>query len=159
MSFLHWPINIVIRSYLHSGISYWNCNSVQFDYCYTCQSIKWIVQSTNGNSNPQPMVESVWHFYVNPPTLLVLNHDLISNTIYTAYLSSWLHHLNGLVQERHNSSALAMELRLSCTKPGICIFATSQINLGSSTNAVKYPTWVIKWSYVCQNMPFLTHSS
>ena len=26
-------------------------------------------------------------------------------------------HIDGLVQERRNSSALAMELRLSCTKP------------------------------------------
>ena len=26
-------------------------------------------------------------------------------------------HINGLVQERHNSSALAMELHLSCTDP------------------------------------------
>ena len=30
-----------------------------------------------------------------------------------------LDHYDGLVQERHNSSALAMELRLSCTYPSI----------------------------------------
>ena len=29
----------------------------------------------------------------------------------------WTHHIDGLVQERRNSSALAMELRLSCTYP------------------------------------------
>ena len=29
---------------------------------------------------------------------------------------------NGLMQERHNSSALAMELRLSCTNPSISKF-------------------------------------
>ena len=29
-------------------------------------------------------------------------------------------YFNGLVQERHNSSALAMELRLSCANPSIC---------------------------------------
>ena len=29
-------------------------------------------------------------------------------------------HFDGLVQERRNSSALAMELHLSCTKPSIC---------------------------------------
>ena len=29
-------------------------------------------------------------------------------------------HFDGLVQERRNSSALAMELRLSCTNPSIC---------------------------------------
>ena len=32
--------------------------------------------------------------------------------------SSYLH-IDGLVQERRNSSALAMELRLSCTNPSI----------------------------------------
>ena len=30
------------------------------------------------------------------------------------------HHVNGLVQEGRNSSALAMELCLSCTKPSMC---------------------------------------
>ena len=29
----------------------------------------------------------------------------------------WILQIDGLVQERHNSSALAMELRLSCTNP------------------------------------------
>ena len=29
-------------------------------------------------------------------------------------------HIDGLVQERRNSSALAMELRLSCSNPSIC---------------------------------------
>ena len=31
----------------------------------------------------------------------------------------WDDHIDGLVQERRNSSALAMELRLSCTNPSI----------------------------------------
>ena len=31
-------------------------------------------------------------------------------------------HINGLVQERHNSTALAVELCLSCTNPSICFF-------------------------------------
>ena len=30
-------------------------------------------------------------------------------------------HIDGLVQERRNSSALAMELRLSCTNPALII--------------------------------------
>ena len=29
-------------------------------------------------------------------------------------------HIDGLVQERRNSSAIAMELRLSCTNPSLC---------------------------------------
>ena len=36
---------------------------------------------------------------------------------------SWVcgNHLDGLVQERRNSSALAVELRLSCINPSICV--------------------------------------
>ena len=34
-------------------------------------------------------------------------------------------HIDGLVQERRNSSALAMELRLSCTNPSICYSSIS----------------------------------
>ena len=34
--------------------------------------------------------------------------------------SIFLDHFDGLVQERCNSSALAMELHLSCTNPSIC---------------------------------------
>ena len=36
-------------------------------------------------------------------------------------------HINGLVQERRNSSVLAMELRLSCTKPSIYAWASQNI--------------------------------
>ena len=34
-------------------------------------------------------------------------------------------HINGLVQERHNSIANAMELHLSCTNPSMCNKSTS----------------------------------
>ena len=33
----------------------------------------------------------------------------------------WMDHFDGLVQERHNSIANALELRLSCTNPSICV--------------------------------------
>ena len=45
---------------------------------------------------------------LNPTTLLKLFMSMSS-----------LHYIDGLVQERRNSSALAMELRLSCTNPSI----------------------------------------
>ena len=45
----------------------------------------------------------------------------------TMFVSKWfasvvklIPHIDGLVQERRNSSALAMELRLSCTNPSTC---------------------------------------
>ena len=53
--------------------------------------------------------------------------------IHYPYMKSWLFdltnmgimcsqhpYIDGFVQERRNSSALAMELRLSCTNPSIC---------------------------------------
>ena len=45
----------------------------------------------------------------------------------TAELISWssVYHHDGLVQERRNSSALAMDLRLSCTHPSICVCCLS----------------------------------
>ena len=36
-------------------------------------------------------------------------------------------YIDGLVQERRNSSALAMELRLSCTNPSICITCFNEL--------------------------------
>ena len=41
-----------------------------------------------------------------------------TKSIWSVYKSVG-HHINGLVQERRNSSALAMDLRLSCTNPSI----------------------------------------
>ena len=45
--------------------------------------------------------------------------DLISHDSYVTSLYC-THYIDGLVQERRNSIALAMELRLSCTNPSIC---------------------------------------
>ena len=51
--------------------------------------------------------------------------DLLNDMLYTTqgygYVATNLHYyIDGLVQGRLNSSALAMELRLSCTTPSIC---------------------------------------
>ena len=37
--------------------------------------------------------------------------------------------IDGLVQYSRNSSALAMELRLSCTNPSICVGAWNDIQI------------------------------
>ena len=53
-------------------------------------------------------------------TLMEYENMIISPSHYHGwwYLGNALHHIDGLVQERHNSSLLPMELkRLSCTKP------------------------------------------
>ena len=45
----------------------------------------------------------------------------------TAELISWssVYHHDGLMQERRNSGALAMQFRLSCTNPSICVCCLS----------------------------------
>ena len=51
-----------------------------------------------------------------------IHHDAMEfphamNSKSTVYHTHTVNHVDGLVQERRNSSALAMELRLSCTNP------------------------------------------
>ena len=48
----------------------------------------------------------------------------------------WHLYIDGLVQERHNSSALAMELSLSCNNPLIChLHSLVDSNQSSYVNA------------------------
>ena len=54
--------------------------------------------------------------------------QLICSYLFISYYSEWLwtelavHHIDGLVQERWNSTANALELHLSCTNPSIFVF-------------------------------------
>ena len=48
-------------------------------------------------------------------------------------------YINGLVQERRNSSALAMELRLSCTNPSIWYIKCQSMSLFDVSAAVQLP--------------------
>ena len=52
-----------------------------------------------------------------PLYILVLFHEVVT--------FNW--QFNGLVQERHNSSALAVELCLSCTNPPIYTYTDSNM--------------------------------
>ena len=54
-------------------------------------------------------------FLIETPPWLPL-HDAKVNATYIWHALQW-HHIAGLVQERCNSSALALELHLSCTNP------------------------------------------
>ena len=49
---------------------------------------------------------------------------------------------DGLVQERHNSSALAIELRLSCTNPSIKQSIWSSL-LGDTYTSQSYDTIIL----------------
>ena len=51
-------------------------------------------------------------------------------------LQQYMHYIDGLVQKRCNSSALAMELCLSCTNPSILFLATDNVFCISGPNLV-----------------------
>ena len=63
-------------------------------------------------------------------------------------------YIDGLVQERRNSSALAMELRLCCTNPSICYWLTKvtsmKLNAKSDTDLTYNGDLNIVWcTHVC----------
>ena len=53
--------------------------------------------------------------------------DTVDNCLATVFHSAW-RHIDGLVQERHNSIANALELRLSCTNPSISLGCSVPLN-------------------------------
>ena len=59
-------------------------------------------------------------------------------------VSSWVRlfqHIDGLVQERHNSSALAMEWRLSCTNPSISCVNNARYSTYNFVHALYFWLW------------------
>ena len=63
-----------------------------------------------------------------------------------------LAHIDGLVQERRNSSALTMELRLSCTNPSIWLFIVPSIPCTSWTHQAIV---LINYDELAQDSAFL----
>ena len=61
--------------------------------------------------------------------IFIMYNEHVKRWHFVVTLVFWLDNdIDGLVQERRNSSALAMELRLSCSNPSIC----ESMNLGVS---------------------------
>ena len=74
-------------------------------------------------------------------------------------LSGW-HHIDGSVQERRNSSALAMELRLSSTNPLISAYAGKGCTLASAyiyLHISSAPSWNLPRG--CRVFPLTPHDS
>ena len=66
----------------------------------------------------EPMMSWDADAYKQYYTILFYQCYFLQNSHYTHPIAQrWGEDVNGLVQERRNSSALAMELRLSCTNP------------------------------------------
>ena len=74
-------------------------------------------------------------------SLLYCKYDIMFNLLikchyrndFVFYFVLMWRHIDGLVQERRNSSALAMELRLSCTKPLTCVVCNTSTDHASLT--------------------------
>ena len=63
------------------------------------------------------MISFSRQFAKSSPHTMQFSRDNWNNTAVCVYTHNI--YIDGLVQERRNSSALAMELRLSCTNPSI----------------------------------------
>ena len=87
--------------------------------------------STTPTSSPKPFIINttlliffcIMHFTLLLPRYVVNCALLLSYSYYIIFYAVQFYYccpdINGLVQERRNSSALAMGLRLSCTNPSI----------------------------------------
>ena len=79
----------------------------------TRRQLTWKPVSWLTNARCKPLIQWQYSFHSNVKTIpLRLNVFYIQNP-------QTIHHIDRFVQERRNSSALAMELRLSCTNPSI----------------------------------------
>ena len=63
-----------------------------------------------------------------------------------ALIWHWLH-IDGLVQERRNTSALEMELSLSCISPSICSLGEQCIHMHTGDGVVCMHTLLLSWVY------------
>ena len=67
------------------------------------------------------------------------------------YTDKNLDHVDGLVQERCNSIANALELRLPCTNPSMLFFAERQldghISYTNGLSQMKYTRWLVLMAY------------
>ena len=60
-------------------------------------------------------------------------------------------HSDGLVQERRNSNALAMELRLSCTNPSTCCVGTTISTFPGRLNHFDKQKNICTFSFIFQH--------
>ena len=112
-----------------------------------CSILLWI-DSVTWCKNISLTIEEQWLNYINPswipwlpPVIISLVINIMSEIRKITCLAIiahvdglpplgddevWVLYIEGLMQERRNSSALAMELRLCCTNPSIYIIQTPE---------------------------------
>ena len=94
----------------------WNLFLLVESLAWSCILSRWRGNEVSSPLSP-PLSHSLTHLSLT--LTLILTHC----QTHSRYTHS-LVHIDGLVQERRNSSASAMELYLSCTNPSICLTTT-----------------------------------
>ena len=118
--------------------------SIYFEVLMTYKYIESTVLRQDENT-PVEVLSLLYCKYDSMFNLLIKCH--YRNDFVFYFVLMW-RHIDGLVQERRISSALAMELRLSCTKPLTCVVCNTSTDhaslmtetIGSRYNAVQYDT-------------------
>ena len=112
--------NVALRAYWLQASSHHThiMGSIVQEYCFTAHTVPTNITEfykLDGGAS----ITSVYTWYAHSG---LWHHDVMVPKK-LPFLSDWplfhKNHINGLVQERHNSSALAMELCLCCTNPSI----------------------------------------
>ena len=109
---------------------YWNCHRGKSpehqlpisatDVSMNTTCINKVVTTDNSHPYcPQPTLFSLFFKWFWPSEIFVWGFEAETDMLHATV--PW-QHIDGLVQERCNSSVLAMELRLSCTNPSKCFF-------------------------------------
>ena len=106
---------------------------------------------------PRISIASVWinlHVFLLKKSPLQIFHQqpylLLSQCALNFISGSTIYYFNGLVQERGNSIANALELRLSCTNPSILSLSTTNthvLNIGNNMKAFLLAATQVIWWY------------
>ena len=112
--------------------------------CYNCSIISKMI-----NDGSSYLIAC---FTYPPPPLMLPNAQLSLNL----KLLPIYHHIAGLVQERRNSIANALELRLSCANRSLCVVKHLNANIPFCEDTHKI--WQVGW-YISDNHTWRYHHS
>ena len=91
-----------------------------------------------------------WFIYQQKPIMIchrLLKFNFVEDIVHLVLQPN--QYIDGLVQERRNSSALAMELRLSCTNPSICTIDAHGLATQGARALASMAFMEVLWKYSC----------
>ena len=118
VSFFRWyPLVIVTSSFTFNGNPFHSCWQIQIQDTETYQYVKVSQSRIIYSQGPIAIWTCLLTSKRNPIVEIRRSYDCLISTIWFPLLVRWHLSIDGLVQERCNSIANALELHLSCTKP------------------------------------------